>query len=316
MGFGCGVESAIENAAEFIPRGGSRSRSIGRVLGAGLSTQVSTDAEYVRPGPRALRRPYNARVKILITNDDGILAPGIEALYRAVADLGEVEVVAPETGQSAVGHAISVLTPMAVRRVHVNNAFHGWSVDGRPADCVKLAMMELLPWKPDFVLSGINAGANTGINVLYSGTVAGAAEGAFFGVPAIAFSLLLSAELDFHGAGKIARQIFEVFRASSPTPGMCLNVNMPPLDAGPPLGVKVMPQANVPMDDHYHKLQDDQGRSIYWLDGKLPDKGRCPDSDLEAVRDGYVAVTPLRFDMTDHAAMGRLANWPWPGKLG
>src|SRR5215475_1178467 len=123
---------------------------------------------------------------ILVTNDDGILAPGIEALHAAIADLGEVHVVAPETSQSAIGHAISVLTPMSVRRVHVSNAFHGWSVDGRPADCVKLAILELLPRRPDFVLSGINAGVNTGINVLYSGTVAGAAEGAFFNVPSMA----------------------------------------------------------------------------------------------------------------------------------
>lgn len=251
-------------------------------------------------------------MKILITNDDGILAPGIEALYSAVRDLGEVEVVAPETGQSAVGHAISVLTPMAVRRVHVNNTFHGWSVDGRPADCVKLAMMELLPWKPDFVLSGINAGANTGINVLYSGTVAGAAEGAFFGVPSVAFSLLLSAELDFHGAGRISRQIFERYVASKPPAGMCLNVNIPPLDNGPPLGVRVIQQSNVPMDDHYQKMTDQQGRAIYWLDGKLPDKGRCPGSDLEAVRDGYISITPLRFDLTDREAMQRVAGWDWP----
>ena len=135
---------------------------------------------------------YNPSVRILITNDDGILAPGVEALYRAVADLGHVDVVAPETPQSASGHAISVRTPMAVRRVHVSGVFHGWSVDGRPADCVKLAVGELLEHRPDFVLSGINAGVNTGINVLYSGTVAGAIEGAFFGIPSIAFSLELS----------------------------------------------------------------------------------------------------------------------------
>ena len=125
-------------------------------------------------------------MRILLTNDDGILAPGIEALYRALADLGDVEVVAPETTQSAVAHAITVLAPMAAHRLNVKNVFEGWSVDGRPADCVKLAMLELLDRPPDFVVSGINAGVNTGINVLYSGTVAGAAEGAFFGVPSAA----------------------------------------------------------------------------------------------------------------------------------
>ncbi len=141
-------------------------------------------------------------MRILLTNDDGILAPGIEALYRALADLGEIEVVAPETSQSAIGHAISVLTPMAAHRVSVKNVFEGWSVDGRPADCVKLAVLELLECRPDFVISGINAGVNTGINILYSGTVAGAAEGAFFGVPSMAVSLELSDNLDFERAAR------------------------------------------------------------------------------------------------------------------
>lgn len=251
-------------------------------------------------------------MRILITNDDGILAPGIEALYHAVADLGEVEVVAPETSQSAVGHAISVLTPMAVRRVHVNNAFYGYAVDGRPADCVKLAMIELLKSRPDFVLSGINAGLNTGINVLYSGTVAGAAEGAFFGVPAIAFSLELSEELNFRGAGRVARSIFEAFVAARPAAGMCLNVNIPALDKGPPAGVRVCAQSNVPMDDHYKKQTDPLGRTIYWLDGKFPEKADCPNSDVAAIHDRYVTITPLRFDMTDHARLADVARMAWP----
>jgi 5'-nucleotidase len=254
-------------------------------------------------------------MRILVTNDDGILAPGIEALYRAVHDLGEVEVVAPETTQSAVGHAISVLTPMAVSRVHVRNLFWGHSVDGRPADCVKLALVELLEKKPDFVLSGINAGANTGINVLYSGTVAGALEGAFFGVPSIAFSLELSAELAFHRAGQIARAIFQRFAASQPAPGTCLSVNIPALDQGWPRGVRVCHQGTVPMLEHYHKATDEQGRAIYWLDGRLPDQDH-PDCDLAAMRERYVTVTPLRFDLTDAAQMPTLAKWDWPQVFG
>lgn len=255
-------------------------------------------------------------MRILVTNDDGILAPGIEALYTAVADLGEAHVVAPESSQSAIGHAISVLTPMSVQSVHVNNIFHGHSVDGRPADCVKLAMLELLPGRPDFVLSGINAGVNTGINVLYSGTVAGAAEGAFFNVPSMAISLELSAELDFHKAGRIARALFQQFVASAPPPGTCLNVNIPALDKGWPLGVRICPQSIVPMDDIYKKQADPNGRTIYWLDGKFPDKGSCPDSDVEAVHERYVSITPLRFDMTDRARLGEVAGWRWPAAFG
>ncbi|MBI5865904.1 MAG: 5'/3'-nucleotidase SurE [Planctomycetes bacterium] len=251
-------------------------------------------------------------MRILITNDDGILAPGIEALWRAVADLGEIEVVAPETTQSAVGHAISVLTPMAVRRVHVNNTFYGYSVDGRPADCVKLGLIELVKWRPDFVLSGINSGVNTGINVLYSGTVAGAAEGAFFGVPSIAFSLELSQELDFQAAGRIARSIVESYAASNPAPGTCLNVNIPALDKGLPLGVRVCPQAHVPMNDMYRKQTDPLGRTVYWLDGKFPDRADCPDSDVEAIHERYVSITPLRFDMTDHSRLEAVRQLDWP----
>jgi 5'-nucleotidase len=251
-------------------------------------------------------------VRILITNDDGILAPGIEALYRAVADLGQVDVVAPETAQSASGHAISVRTPMAVHRVHVNGLFYGWSVDGRPADCVKLAMVELLAWRPDFVLSGINAGANTGINVLYSGTVAGAIEGAFFGVPSIAFSLELSDELDFQKAAQIARAVFERFAAANPPPGMCLNVNIPALDAGWPRGIRCCPQGTVPWAEKYEKRVEADGRAVYWLDGYMPNVDRNGESDQARIADRYVTITPLRFDLTDRDALVEISNWDWP----
>ena len=255
-------------------------------------------------------------MRILLTNDDGILAPGLTALYRAVADLGQVEVVAPETSQSATGHGITVLAPMLTQRVHVNDTFHGWSVDGRPADCVKLALLELVEGRPDFVLSGINSGANTSINVLYSGTVAGAVEAAFYGVPSIAFSLELSKELDFRRAGAVARQIFLRYAASSPLPGTCLNVNIPAMDAGWPRGVRVCEQDTQPMNDRYHRASDPRGRSVYWLDGSLPEAKHGTNTDLEALRDGYVSITPLRFDMTHHAQLERVRGWAWPGSFG
>lgn len=251
-------------------------------------------------------------MRILVTNDDGILAPGIEALYRAMTDFGDVDVVAPETSQSAVGHAISVKTPLAVQRVHVNGVFHGWSVDGRPADCVKLAMHELLPGRPDFVVSGINAGANTGINVIYSGTIAGAVEAAFYGVPSMAFSLELSTELDFHGAGRIAQAIFARYVAQRPAPGTCVSVNIPALDAGWPKGVRVCPQATATMEEYYVKRTDDENRVCYYLDGRMPDPNSHPDTDFAAMRAGYVAVTPLRFDMTCRDTLERARGWDWP----
>ena len=251
-------------------------------------------------------------MRILITNDDGILAPGIEALYRAVADMGEVTVVAPESSQSASGHAITVRSPMAVQRVHVNDVFYGWSVDGRPADCVKLALAELLDQRPDFVLSGINAGANTGTNVLYSGTVAGAVEGAFFGIPAVAFSLVSSDELNFPMAGKVARSVFDCIVSADMPQGTCLNVNIPSLHGGWPKGVRCCQQGTVAMVDHYAQQRAAEGHTLYWLDGRLPDELVSPDSDQAAVRDGYVAITPLRYDMTDRRALESVSGWNWP----
>lgn len=251
-------------------------------------------------------------MRVLITNDDGILAPGLEALYRAVADLGHVDVVAPDDSQSAVGHAISVMKPLLVRRLHVNNLFYGWSVAGRPADCVKLALLELLDERPDLVLSGINAGANTGINVLYSGTIAGAMEGALMGVASVAFSLALSDELDFHRAAQVARRVLDAYLTAQPAPGTCLSVNIPALRGSWPRGVRCCPQAPVSWDEHYRKQVDSDGQAIYWLDGRLPDHGIAPDTDMAAVHEGHVAVTPLRGDMTDRARLGRVAAVTWP----
>ena len=251
-------------------------------------------------------------MKILVTNDDGIMAPGILALYQAVSDLGQVEVVAPETTQSAIGHAISVNTPLFAHRVHVNGEFHGWSVDGRPADCVKLAMHELLEWKPDFVVSGINAGANTGINVLYSGTIAAAVEALFFGVPSMAFSLELSDKLDFHRAGRIAGSLFRHFAAGKPQPSACISVNIPALDRGWPRGVRVCPQASHRMDEHYVKHVDESGRTYYRLNGRLPEPTGDTHSDLAAMRAGYVSITPLLFDMTDQNKLDSVKKLGWP----
>ncbi|MCK4343126.1 MAG: 5'/3'-nucleotidase SurE [Phycisphaerae bacterium] len=255
-------------------------------------------------------------MRILITNDDGILAPGIEALYQAVSDLGHVDVVAPDDSQSAIGHAISVLKPLLVRRVHVNNVFHGWSVAGRPADCVKLALIELLDERPDVVLSGINAGANAGINVLYSGTIAGAMEGALMGVPSVAFSLTLSDELDFRKAGRVARMMLEPFIAARPEPGACLSINIPPLDKGWPRGVRCCPQSPTNWEEHYEKRVDQDGHAIYWLDGSLPDHDASSETDLAAIREGYVAVTPLRANLTHWKKLGPIAEWNWPASFG
>jgi 5'-nucleotidase len=253
-----------------------------------------------------------ALMRLLITNDDGILAPGIAALVAAVQDLGEVYVVAPESPQSAMAHAITVNAPMTARHINVHDRFEGWAVDGRPADCVKLGMLELIDGRPDFVLSGINAGSNAGINALYSGTVAGAAEGAFFRVPSIAFSLKLMEELDFDAAGAIARKVFERFVAAQPEPATCVTVNIPDLANGPPKGVRVCPLATAPFREHYRKQKTGAGEVVYWLSGREPDPSDVPDTDHAALLDGYVTVTPLRFDLTRHDQLDAVQGWNWP----
>ena len=255
-------------------------------------------------------------MRILLTNDDGVFAPGIEALYRATESLGEVAVVAPETVQTGVGHGISVRTPMATRRVCVKGLFEGWAVEGRPADCVKLAILELLAWRPDFAISGINAGLNTGMYTLYSGTVAGAAEAAvFFGVPSMAVSLEVSDEPDFERAGTIARQVFDCYAAAQPPAGTCINVNIPALDSGWPKGIRVCPKSNITSDARYRREIDSQGRQIYCFDGGDPEKLGQGDTDAEAVRNRYVAVTPLQFDTTDRAALQTVSQWSWPARF-
>src|SRR5262249_50930810 len=168
-------------------------------------------------------------MRILLTNDDGIYAPGLRAMRTELKKLGSVTVVAPATEQSAVGHSITLLTPLLVQEVQDDEeAFVGWAVEGRPADCVKLALLELLPEKPDLLVSGLNAGSNAGINVLYSGTVAAAFEGAFIGVTSVAVSLeYTTPKLDFARGAELARRVIEQIMAHKPATGMLFNVNIP-----------------------------------------------------------------------------------------
>src|SRR2546421_7491689 len=180
-------------------------------------------------------------MRILLTNDDGIYAPGLRALRKELQHLGEVLVVAPATEQSAVGHSITVLTPLLVQEVVDDQGqFMGWAVEGRPADCIKLALLELLPEPPDLIVSGLNAGSNAGINVLYSGTVAAAIEGAFFQRTSIAVSLEYSKlkPLDFSRAADLARRVIEQIMSRQPPTGSLFNINIPSFEKGPIRGIR------------------------------------------------------------------------------
>jgi 5'-nucleotidase len=257
---------------------------------------------------------------ILLTNDDGILAPGIAALHKALTGLGDIQVVAPETPQSAAGHGITIAAPMICRKVRVGDrgeggdGWEGWAVDGRPADCVKLAVLELLPRKPHLVVSGLNAGGNSGINVLYSGTVAAAVEGAMMGLPAVAFSLDTEGDFDFDRAAGTARKVLELILSHGPYPGMLLNVNIPQLpDGKPPKGIRVVRQALNPWEDSFDRRTDPRGRTYFWLANGVRKPGD-PQTDDQAIAEGYVAVTPLHFDLTHNRHLEMISGWDWNGK--
>jgi len=248
-------------------------------------------------------------MRILVTNDDGILAPGLLALRRALAELGEVTVVAPTMPQSAVGHAITLTDPIRVHRVDLGDGLMGHGVEGRPADCVKLALLELMDERPDLVASGVNLGANVGINVLYSGTVAAAVEGAFFGVPSVAVSIEDSDAPDFEGAAAIARRLIEQWLARGPGRVRLLNINIPDLSAGPPRGVRVAGQSLKGWREGWQRRTDPRGRTYYWMVGDPDRENLGSGSDAAALAERFVTVTPLRFDLTDHRLLEEVAGW-------
>ena len=251
---------------------------------------------------------------ILLTNDDGIQAPGILAMYRELTSLGEVIVVAPETAQSATGHGITINAPLLTSRVTVENGFTGTAVDGRPADCVKLAFAQLLPRQPDLVVSGINAGANVGINVIYSGTVAAAIEAAFLGAAAIATSLFLRnhVPVDFARAAKISRQMIEMILSRGLPAGQVASVNVPALrPEETPAGIRIVRQCTRPWVDTYERRQDPRGRDYFWNSSIYSLGETEADTDVAALRDKFVTITPLQFDLTEHAMLKRWQQGEW-----
>ncbi len=253
-------------------------------------------------------------MRILLTNDDGIYAPGLRALRTELQKLGTVTVVAPATEQSAAGHSVTLLTPVLVNEVYEDDGttLIGWAVEGRPADCVKLALLELLKDPPDVIVSGMNAGSNAGINVLYSGTVAAAIEGAFYKHTAIAVSLEYEKRIyDFATAAHYARQVVEQILAQKPATGSLFNVNIPVLERGPVRGVKVLPQNVTPYTEKFDRRVNPRGRTYFWASPEFACPEPHPDTDVDALNESYITVTPLQFDLTDHARLKAMANWRW-----
>ena len=253
-------------------------------------------------------------MRILLTNDDGIYAPGLRALRLELQKIGTVEVVAPATEQSATGHSVTLNNPIVVQEIYDEKiARIGWAVEGRPADCVKLALRELLGYRPDIIVSGLNAGSNAGINVLYSGTVAAAIEGAFFGITSIACSLEYTKPrpLDFNTGAGLARQIVEQIINKKPAPGALFNVNIPSLENGPVLGVRVAPQNTSTYEERFDKRTDPRGRTYFWLGADFTCPNPTPETDTAALRDRYITVTPLQFNLTEHTQLEEMYSWNW-----
>ena len=254
-------------------------------------------------------------MRILLTNDDGVYAPGLRALRTELKKLGEVVVVAPAGEQSAVGHSITLLTPLLIQEVLDDNSqFMGWAVEGRPADCVKLALLELLRDKPpDLIVSGLNAGSNAGINVLYSGTVAAAIEGAFFQRTSIAVSLEYTKPkpLNFPLAAEHARKVIEQIARQNPATGSLFNVNIPSLEKGPIKGIRTVPQNIAAYQETYDRRIDPRGRVYFWSGPDFCCPSPHPDSDVSALGDGYITVTPLQFDLTHATMLARMKEWAW-----
>lgn len=246
---------------------------------------------------------------ILVTNDDGIYAPGLKALYQELTSLGDLAVVAPDSEQSAVGHSISLSNPLRVKQVSLDGGIKGWSVSGTPADCVKIALAELLPEPPDLVVSGINLGPNVGINVLYSGTVSAATEAAILGVKAMAFSLDTYKNADFAAAARLARQVVARFRDWAGWPAkVCLNVNLPALPEAQVQGIKIVRQDTGPLVEHFQRRIDPRERVYYWLAEINERRDLDPDTDCGALAAGYIAVTPISFDLTHYPCLKDLAT--------
>lgn len=245
----------------------------------------------------------------LLTNDDGIQAPGLYALYKEIQKLGEAVVVAPNSERSAVGHAITIADPLRVLPFEKNGSFFGHAVKGTPADCVKLGYWAILKRKPDAVISGINLGPNTGINTIYSGTVSAATEGALLGIPSFAVSLATYHHPDFSYAAKFARKLAGMLLKNGLPQGIYLNVNVPACPEREIQGVSVTRQGLALYKEEFDKRIDPMGRIYYWLTGQKINKEKEKDVDDGAVMANRVSVTPVHYDLTQYEFMETLKGW-------
>jgi 5'-nucleotidase len=247
------------------------------------------------------------RPVILVTNDDGVTAPGIQNLVEAVKDLGKVVVVAPDKPQSGMGHAITIGVPLRLHKVNYFGDIEAYQCTGTPVDCVKLAVDKVLHSKPDICISGINHGANHSINVIYSGTMSAAVEAAIESIPSVGFSLLdYSLDADFTGARQFARIIVEQVLKGVPDKHMVLNVNVPAVPADQLKGIKICRQAYAKYEEDFLEREDPHGRKYYWLTGEFVNFDEGMDTDVWALANNYVSLVPVQFDLTHYKLKDQL----------
>lgn len=252
------------------------------------------------------------RPLILVTNDDGITAPGIRALIEVMNTIGDVCVVAPDSPQSGMGHAITINDTLYCDtvKVHENEPQKEYRCSGTPADCVKLAVNELLLRKPDLCVSGINHGSNSSINVIYSGTMSAAVEAGTQGIPSIGFSLLdYSLNANFEPVKRYVKQVAEQCLKNGLPKGVVLNVNFPKASSSELKGLKVCRQANAYWIENFDKRTNPLGRDYYWLTGEFVNEDKGEDTDEWALANNYVSVVPVQFDLTAHHAIQEINTW-------
>jgi len=254
---------------------------------------------------------------ILVTNDDGITAPGIRALIAVMKELGDVVVVAPDSPQSATGHAITINNTLHINKIDIDpDVETEYSCSGTPVDCVKFAVNEILHRKPDLCVSGINHGSNSSINVIYSGTMSAAVEAGIEGIPAIGFSLLdYNWDADFEPAKFFIKKITQQVLENGLPEGVILNVNLPKLAEKDIKGIKVCRQAKAMWQEKFDKRTNPMGKDYYWLTGKFVNMDNGEDTDEWALANGYVSVVPVQFDLTAHHALQTLNSWGMNGDI-
>ncbi len=250
------------------------------------------------------------RPLILVTNDDGITAPGIRYLISIMKKIGEVIVVAPDRPQSGMGHAITVNDNLYCDEVHLDDEIKEYSCSGTPADCVKIATQEIMKRKPDICVSGINHGSNSSINVIYSGTMSAAVEAGTNNIPAIGFSLLdYAMDADFSETGEYITEMVNQVLADGLPSGTVLNVNFPKKSEEKIKGVRLCRQAKANWVENFDKRQTPTGRDYYWLTGEFINHDTGKDTDEFALSQNYISVVPVQFDLTAHHALKEFKNW-------